>query len=251
MAKLYDWVKQTVSGTPGTGAITLSTAVPTYITSEDAGIPNGELVYYTIVDGNNRERGIGTYSTTGPTLTRTFIQGKLESGTYTENPGTGLNLTLAAIVGCSPVAATHNFRGCLLEKTVDQAIPANVYTSIAFDSEVYDTDGFHDNVTNNSQIIIPANKGIRLVQFFGGIDWAGSSVNHRILRLAKNSVNTYPGSTVWPTGTQTYAFQSIASPMLPCVDGDIFELAVLTGDAINIEVTDEFSPTFFGCKVIE
>jgi hypothetical protein len=62
---------QETTTTSGTGSVTLSGAVSGFQTF--AVIGNGNTCYYTITDGNAWEVGIGTYSTTGPTLARTTI----------------------------------------------------------------------------------------------------------------------------------------------------------------------------------
>lgn len=69
---LADRVQETASA-PGTGSVTLLGAVTGYQTF--AVIGNGNTTYYTIADqgGANWEVGIGTYSTSGPTLARTTV----------------------------------------------------------------------------------------------------------------------------------------------------------------------------------
>lgn len=67
---LYDRVQETTT-TAGTGTITLDGAVPGF--QSFAVIGNGNTCYYTIVDNGAWEVGIGTYSSTGPTLARTTI----------------------------------------------------------------------------------------------------------------------------------------------------------------------------------
>jgi hypothetical protein len=67
---LADRVQETTT-TTGTGSITLGGAVPGFQTFAVVG--NTNTCYYTIVDGSAWEVGIGTYSTTGPTLARTTI----------------------------------------------------------------------------------------------------------------------------------------------------------------------------------
>nr|DAL11100.1 MAG TPA_asm: tail protein [Bacteriophage sp.] len=74
----------------GTGTITLGSAVPGYQTFAAAGVANGNVVSYTIEDASNAwEVGTGTYSSTGPTLTRTLVA---------SSTGSLLNLTGAARV---------------------------------------------------------------------------------------------------------------------------------------------------------
>lgn len=69
---VQDRVQETTS-TTGTGSVTLLGAVTGYQTFASVG--NGNTTYYCIADqgGANWEVGLGTYSTTGPTLARTTV----------------------------------------------------------------------------------------------------------------------------------------------------------------------------------
>lgn len=66
--------------TTGTGSVTLLGASLGY--QSLAGVGNGNTTYYTIADlgGANWETGIGTYSTTGPTLARTTVLASSNAG---------------------------------------------------------------------------------------------------------------------------------------------------------------------------
>jgi hypothetical protein len=93
---LYDRVRWTVSGTPGTGNITLGSAVATFRDGTSSGgnanIPNGTTVSYVAEDGGSvAEYGHAVYSTTGPTLTRSPIWS-------TAGLGVAANLSSSAIV---------------------------------------------------------------------------------------------------------------------------------------------------------
>jgi hypothetical protein len=76
---VYDRVQETTS-TTGTGSVTLLGAVTGYQTFAVVG--NGGQTYYCIADqgGANWEVGIGTYSTTGPSLARTTVLASSNSG---------------------------------------------------------------------------------------------------------------------------------------------------------------------------
>jgi len=76
---LADRVQETASA-PGTGSVTLLGAVTGFQTF--AVIGNGNTTFYTIADqgGSNWEVGIGTYSTSGPTLARTTILSSSNGG---------------------------------------------------------------------------------------------------------------------------------------------------------------------------
>lgn len=76
---LADRVQETTT-TTGTGSVTLAGAVLGF--QSFAVIGNGNTTFYTIADqgGANWEVGIGTYSTTGPTLARTTVLSSSNGG---------------------------------------------------------------------------------------------------------------------------------------------------------------------------
>ena len=94
--KLYSLVEVAVSGTPGTGTVTLGAAVAgNRFSFAEAGVANGDPVSYVIRDGSDIERGKGTYTSSGTTLSRDTVRASKIGGTA----GTGkLNLTSAAVV---------------------------------------------------------------------------------------------------------------------------------------------------------
>lgn len=69
MARLVNRAQVSTS-TTGTGTVTLGAALPGFRTFAAAGIADGDEVRYVIEDGANWEIGVGTYSSTGPTLAR-------------------------------------------------------------------------------------------------------------------------------------------------------------------------------------
>lgn len=99
---LANWVKQATS-TTGTGTITLGAASTGYVAFGDQ-FSDGDVVYYTIEDGNNRESGIGTYTASGTTLSRDTILETLTAGTFDNTSPTALSLSGSAVVSCSALS---------------------------------------------------------------------------------------------------------------------------------------------------
>lgn len=99
MAKLFNRAKMTTA-TTGASTITLGTAAIGYQTFAAAGISNGDVIQYSISDGNNFEIGTGTYTASGTTLTRTVSE--------SSNSGSAINLSGNAFVACAAIAVDFN-----------------------------------------------------------------------------------------------------------------------------------------------
>ena len=80
---------QVTTATTGTGTITLGSAVDGF--QDFSVIGNGNTTYYTIINNNNWESGIGTYTSSGTTLSRDTV---LESS----NSGNKISLSGISIV---------------------------------------------------------------------------------------------------------------------------------------------------------
>ena len=83
---LADRVKDTTT-TTGTGTVTLSGTAPSGFQNFSV-IGNGNTTYYTLVSGSAWEVGIGTYSSTGPTLSRDTVLSSSAAGSKITLSGT-------------------------------------------------------------------------------------------------------------------------------------------------------------------
>lgn len=90
------------TATTGTGTITLGSAVTKYQTFAAAGAVNGRAYRYVIEDGNAWEIGVGTYTSSGATLTRGLVQ---------SSTGALLSLSGSAEVFISPIAQDFELAG--------------------------------------------------------------------------------------------------------------------------------------------
>jgi hypothetical protein len=106
MATYLNRAAMTVSGTPGTGDITLGGAATGYDTFASAGAVSGQKMNYVAEDGTLWEYGEATYSSTGPSLTGRTVT-RSSSGTST------VSLTSAAIIYSSVMATDIDYCFCV------------------------------------------------------------------------------------------------------------------------------------------
>jgi hypothetical protein len=148
-----------------------------------------------------------------------------------------LQTTVATLQGSSHAdvhqALKHDHVGCVVYRTSNQSIAHAAPTAIQFNNEHYDTDGFHDNATNNTRLTVPAGLGGYYVAIATAMFTQVSPVSaaRAILTIQKNgSTNGIFGGTVRdsdPGTAGTYSSNepglSIAAPPVLMAAGDYLE----------------------------
>lgn len=94
MVYLLNRVRTSVSGTPGTGTISLGSAVAGFQGFSAAGATDGYTYAYLLEDGNNWEVGMGTWGSSGNTLARTTV---IESSAGGTTPITASSNTIVSV----------------------------------------------------------------------------------------------------------------------------------------------------------
>ena len=125
---IKDRVKETTT-TTGTGTITLAGAVSGYQSFSVIG--NGNTTYYTIVDGtaNTWEVGIGTYTSSGTTLSRDTI---LESSNSNNAVNFGAGEKDVFVTYPAERAVTTDLTQTLSNKTITNLVFDGAYTEDVF-----------------------------------------------------------------------------------------------------------------------
>ncbi len=109
MAVLKNRAKMSTS-TTGAGTITLGSALSGYQSFAAAGVGNGDQVRYTIQDGVNWELGLGTYTASGTTLSRT----------PSESSGGGSAISLSGNAEVFITAAAEDILSDVVDDTTPQ-----------------------------------------------------------------------------------------------------------------------------------
>jgi hypothetical protein len=216
---LADRVQETTT-TTGTGSITLAGAVTGYQTF--AVIGNGNTTFYTIADqgGANWEVGVGTYSTTGPTLARTTVLASSNSGSL-------VNFT----AGTKTVFVTYPS-----EKSVNLDASGNVSAlgTIASGTwqgstvqTAYGGTGVTTSSGANSNVLRDANSNIVVNNVLNGYTNITAAGGTTVLTAASTYYQKISGSTTQtiqlPVGTtlangQAFVFDNDSSGAVTIVD---------------------------------
>jgi hypothetical protein len=125
--------------------------------------------------------------------------------------------------------------------SADQSIPNNSATTLAFNSEYYDSNTLHDNATNNSRITI-ATTGRYLVIFRAVFATSATGYRAGVLLLNGGSFIDWQSYAAAPTGTSGVQNMIIRE----FTAGDYIEAQVIqtSGGALDLKQFTNYSPVF-------
>jgi hypothetical protein len=132
-------------------------------------------------------------------------------------------------------------------RATNQTIANNTGTPIAFTSEDFDADGWHDNTTNNSRITCPTGKGGTYL-IVGALDFTPNATNVRSAWLSKNGTGKLV-EVVLNATTNHIAIEVIS--VLALVSTDYIELNAYqaSGGNLDVDATTNFKPSLFALYV--
>lgn len=146
----------------------------------------------------------------------------------------------------TPASSTPSFVGCRLYVAGNQNLTSGTNTAINMDNEDFDTDGFHDNATNNTRITIPTGKGGKyLFTAHGEIENNTSGTRYSILRK-NGSTNVDVTTTPGGPGRANVVVTSICS----AVAGDYFEFVIQQNSGSTLTNYGGSSSTSFACQYL-
>jgi len=134
------------------------------------------------------------------------------------------------LVILNPYAGGTAFSGALATTAVAQTV--NGTTILDWELEDYDTDSWHDLVTNNTRLTVPA--GVTYVRVSAGIMDTSSVTGQFNVLIYKNGSNVYPGSPTNEIETAGGDGASCHTAVIAVVEGDYFEVNVFTSGSRTI-----------------
>ncbi len=132
--------------------------------------------------------------------------------------------------------ATPTFVGCFVYGTANQTISNATVTTVPFAAENFDSNGFHDNSTNNSRITIPTGKGGKYL-VVAQSSFAPNLTGFRQLRILKNGTAVQI-SQMNNNASNTVDIQNNLSYILSLAAADYIEMAVYQNTGGNLTLTN-------------
>lgn len=168
----------------------------------------------------------------------------------------GANITLTTNAGTDTVtiaaagASLPAYKGAMVTKAADQtAANYSAGAVVAWDSELYDTDSFHESVTNPSRLTIPS--GVTKVNITAALCLTLVAANEwTLVLLQKNGSPTFSGASAnFSTSNGTSRFPSTTVIGVPVTAGDYFEAFLQT--QIDTSITVLAARSCFTIQVVE
>jgi hypothetical protein len=150
-------------------------------------------------------------------------------------------------------SSSSTFVGCQAEKISSaQSLTNNTESAVTFNSEVFDTDGFHDNSTNNSRITIPSGKAGKYL-LTAQISFAANATGARVVKFKKNGSDFMLGNVIAAAPATDFTVIN-NSTLVNASVGDYFEVFALqsSGGSLNLNFSSGngvgcfFGATFVG-----
>lgn len=151
-------------------------------------------------------------------------------------------------VWATPATSTPTFVGCDVYQNTAQSIPSGTHTTVTYELEYIDTDGFHSTSTNTSRITIPSGKAGKY-RIFGQVNFDTLSTTNVRASIALNG--TRIRQTI-STGLSQYS-QVTVEMIKDLAVGDYVEIQAFQASGISGVLTvgdnlgyNHFSAEFLG-----
>jgi hypothetical protein len=154
--------------------------------------------------------------------------------------------TTATGLKWATAAGGSTYAGCRLGNTGDFNVSNNTFTAVTFDSEAFDTDGFHSTSSNTSRITVPTGKG-GYYRVYGSIQWANNATGQRQIALYKNGTIV---NFTQSFGNSTHRTGQFIASTINLADGDYVELQGYQDSGGTLALGGGTDRLFFGADYL-
>ena len=137
----------------------------------------------------------------------------------------------------------HQAIGARVYHNANQSIANDTNTIVTFNSERFDSDGFHSTTSNTSRLTVPYT-GKYLVG--ANIAWDVNGTGWRRMAILKNGSTNVCNANMFSAGSGTASAQ-VCSALVHLAANDYVEVQVrqTSGGSLNVLSSAEFSPEFW------
>lgn len=203
---------------------------------------------------------VNAFSVTGA-IANTIVDAKADLivGTAADTPGRlavgtdGQVLTAASTTGTglawTTISTGITFSGCLLTNNGSQTIPNNTDTFLTYNTETYDTDGYHSTSSNTGRLTIPTGKS-GYYYVYSLVRWDNNTSGLRTMQITQGSGQSSIGVIeATPGGASAYIGFHQGSIRYAAA-GDYFECKVNQTSGGNLNVRANTNDCFFGIQYL-
>lgn len=155
----------------------------------------------------------------------------LSSGPSPALPAYGPVAAGGGALSAAPSVSVYN--------TTVQSIASGAFTTLAFNSERFDTDGFHDTATNNSRLTVPAGKAGKYL-IGAHVEFSVSATGNRVIALRLNGSALIALQSTHPEGTDNS--QTSVVRLFDLAEGDYVEVQVYQTSGASRDINVSTAP---------
>ena len=209
-----------ISGGGTSGAVTITNSMATEITAA------GDIIVGT---------GSGTFD-------------NLPIGTTAQVLTADTTVSPYKVKWATPAASTPVAKGVSVYNTVGYAIATNTFTALTYNSEDFDTDGFHSTSSNTSRLTVPTGLGGKY-SIKAQLEWNVNATGIRALKIYKNGTAVKASTEAVPSSTVYVGL--VMSTDLELAAGDYIELYAFQNIGTNLtvyptQIDGQFSMMYWG-----
>jgi hypothetical protein len=131
-------------------------------------------------------------------------------------------------------ASGSTFVGASVYKSAAQTISTATATYLTFPNELYDTNAFHDNSTNNSRLTVPSGKAGKYL-LSANTAWRNNATGQRTMYIYKNGTTLLNAVTI-PGVSASIDVYATTSYVADLAVGDYVEMQVYQNSGGNLDV---------------
>ena len=205
------------------------------------------------ITGAMLETSIAAVNVSADDTTEGYLDGKLIAGD-------NVTLVVGSPAGDETLTVDTKFRGALVYLGSDFSVADGTPDSVDWDNEEYDTDDFHESVTNPERLTVPASVSrIKVSAQLIFDNPSASTSNQLIISIKKNGATGFVGRALFGiddldwTNISNYYIQ-LATPVLFVNETDYFTIEITWNDntgAEAIQVVSGAGNSYGAIEVIE